>query len=72
MPIFNFPQYEHEPFWNYFSTLNDYRAQLNHNFQKWKICEVIIEHLNIESRSYIKSLCPGGLIELLFQIQNEV
>jgi len=28
--------------------------------------------LNVESRSYIKSLCPGGLIELLSKTQNEV
>jgi len=72
MSVFNFPQYEHEPFLNYFSRLNDYRAQLNHNFQKWEIWEVIIDGLNIESRSYIESLCSGGLIELLSKTQNEV
>jgi len=72
MPVFHFPQYEHEPFWSYLSRLNEYRVHLNHNFQKWEICEVIIEGLNIESRSYIESLCPGGLIELLSKTRNEV
>ena len=28
--------------------------------------------LNVESRSYNESLCPGGLIELLSKTQNEV
>ena len=58
MPVFNFPQFKPEPFWNYFSRLNDYRAQLNHNFEKWKICEVILKGLNIESRNYIDSIFP--------------
>ena len=72
MCVFNFPQYEHEPFWNYFSWLNDYRAQLNHNFEKWKIFEVIHEGLNIESRSYIDSIFPEGFRELLSKTPNEV
>ena len=72
MPVFNFPQFEREPFWNYFSRLNDYRAQLNRNFEKWKICEVIAMGLNVESRSYVESICPRGLIELLSKTQNEV
>jgi len=28
--------------------------------------------LNVESRSYVESICPGGLIELLSKIQDEV
>ena len=27
MAIFYFPQFEHEPFWQYLSRLNGYRAQ---------------------------------------------
>ena len=27
MALFHFPQFEHEPFWQYLSRLNDYRAQ---------------------------------------------
>lgn len=72
MPVFNFPQFECKSFWNYFSRLNDYRAQLNRNFEKWEICEVILEGLNIESRSYIGSIFPGGLRELLSKTSNEV
>ena len=72
MPVFNFPQFEREPFWNYFSKLNDYCAPLNFHFQKWKTCEVIIEGLKIGSRSYINSIFPRGFIELLSKTQNEV
>ena len=72
MSVFNFPQYEHEPFWSYLSRLNEYRAQLNHNFQNWEICEVIIDGLNIKSRGYNESLCPGGFLELFSKTQNEV
>ena len=72
MPVFNFLQYEHEPFWSYLLRLNEYRADLNHNFEKWKICEVTAVDLNVESMCYIESLCPGSLIELLSKTQNEV
>jgi len=63
---------EHEPFWRYLSRLNDYRAQLNHRFQKWKICKVIAVGLNVESRCYVESISPEGLIELLSKTQDEV
>ena len=59
MPVFNFPQFEHEPLWNYQSRLNAYRAQLNHNFEKWKICEVIVMSLNSEFRGHVESIYPG-------------
>ena len=61
MPVFNFPQYEHEPFQSYLSRLNDYRAQLNQNVQKWEICEVIAVHLNSESWGYIEPIYPEGI-----------
>jgi len=75
MLVFYFSQYEYEPFWSYLSRLNEYRAQLNHNFEKWKFCEIIVVGLmglNVESRSYITSICFWGLIELLSKTQNEV
>ena len=72
MPVFNFPQFEHEPFWNYLSRLNDYRAQLNRNFEKWEICEVIILGLNSEFKGHVESMCQGGLIGLLSKTQEEV
>ena len=62
MPVFSFPQYEHEPFWSYFSRLNDYRVQLNRNFEKWEICEVIVLGLSSEFRGHVESMCPGGLL----------
>jgi len=33
MPVFTFPQFEHEPFWGYLSRLNDYRAH-SHEFEE--------------------------------------
>jgi len=30
MAIFHLPQFEHEPFWQYLSRLNEYRAQYVH------------------------------------------
>ena len=72
MPVFNFPQYEHEPFWSYLSRLNDYRAQLNQTFEKWKIYEVIALGLNSEFRGHVASMCSGGLLGLLFRSQDEV
>jgi len=72
MSVFHFLQYEHEPFWSYILRLNEYSAQLNQNFQKWKICEVIAMGLNVKSMSYIESICPGGLIELLSKIEDKV
>ena len=60
MPVFNFPQFEHEPFWSYLLRLNDYRPQLNQNFERWKICDVIVVGLNAESRCYVESICLEG------------
>jgi len=45
---------------------------LNQNFQKWKTCEAITIGLNFESRGYVESICPGGLIRLFTRIQDEV
>ena len=72
MLIFNFPQFKHEPSWSYFQRLNDYRAQLNQNFEKKKIYEVIVVGLNFESRGYVESMCPRGLLALLSRTQEEV
>jgi len=72
MPIFNFPQFEHEPFLNYFLTLNAYRAQLNQNFEKWEICKIIVVGLNSKSRGYVESTCLGGVLGLLRRTQDEI
>lgn len=72
MPVFNFPQLEHEPFWSYLSRLNVYRAQLNQTFEKWKFCEVIVLGLNTEFRGVVESIYPGGVLGLLSKTQDEV
>jgi len=72
MPVFNFPQSGSESFWSYLSRLNDYRAQLNQNFQKWEICEVITMGLNSKSSSYVESIYPGGALGLLSKTQAEI
>jgi len=72
MPVFNFPQYEHEPLWSYLSRLNYYRAQLNQTFEKWKICEVIVLGLNAKFRGIVETMCSGGLLGLLTRSQDEV
>ena len=72
MPIFNFPQFEHEPFCSYLSPLNDYRAQLHQNFQKWEICEIITMGLNSKSWNFVESIYPGGVLSLLSKTQDEV
>ena len=72
MPAFHFPQFQHEPFWNYLSRLNAYRAQLNHNFEKWKICEVIVVGLNSEFRGHVEPIYLGGLLGLLTRTQDEI
>ena len=46
----------------YLSRFNDYRAQLNQGFQKWKVCEVIALGLNAEFQDHIEFMCPGGLL----------
>jgi len=72
MPVFKFLQYKQESFWRYLSRLNDYCAQLNQTFEKWKICEVIVLCLNTEFRGIVESMCSGGLLGLLSRSQNEV
>ena len=72
MPVFNFPQFEHELFWSYLSWLNDYRAQLHQYFEKWKICDVIVLGLNAEFKGIVEFMCPGGLLGFLSRSQHEV
>ena len=72
MLVFNFPQFEHEPFWSYLLRLNDYRALVNQNFEKREICEVIVVGLNVEFWDYVESICPGGVTGLLTKTHGEV
>jgi len=60
MGIFHLPQFEHEPFWHYLSRLNDYHAQ-HFTYEKWEICNAMLEGLTPETRAILESMCYGGL-----------
>jgi len=62
MVIFHLPQSEHEPFWQYFSRLNDYRAQYVHfMYEKWEICDVVLEGVTYETQATLESMCYNTL-----------
>jgi len=62
MAIFHFSQFEHEPFRQYLSRLNDYRAQYVFSmYEKWKICDIVLEGITHETRATLESMCYGGL-----------
>jgi len=62
MAIFHFPQFQHEPFWQYLSRLNDYRAQyMLSMYKKWEICDVVLEGITHETWATLESLCHGDL-----------
>ena len=65
MVVFHFPQFEHEPFWQYLSRLNDYRAQyMLFMYNKWEICDVLLEGMTYETRAMLESTCYRGLDSL--------
>jgi len=65
MAIFYLHQFEHKPFWQYLSRLNDYHAQYMHfMYEKWKICNVVVEGITHEARATLESMCYGGLCSL--------
>jgi len=65
MSIFYLPQFEHEPFGRYLSILNDYRAQHVHfMYEKWEICNDVLEGIAYEARATLESMCYGGLCSL--------
>ena len=54
MTIFHFPQFEHEPFWQYLSRLNDYRTQyVLSMYEKWEICDVMLAGLTSVSYTHL-------------------
>ena len=60
MSIFHFSQFEHEPFSQYSSRLNDYRAQYVHfTYEKWKIYEVVLEGITRETQAILESTSGG-------------
>ena len=66
MAIFHLPQFEHEPFWQYLSRLNDYRAQYVHfTYEKWEICDAVLEGITPETRAIPESMCYSGLHSLV-------
>jgi len=65
MAIFHFPQFEHEPFWQYLSRLNNYRAQYVHSiYEKRGICDVVLEGITHETRATLESMRYSGLCSL--------
>ena len=65
MTIFHLPQFEHEPFWQYLSRLNDFRAQyVLFDYEKWEICDVVLEGITHETRATLESMCHGGMCYL--------
>ena len=65
MAIFHLPQFEHEPFWHYLSKLNDYRAQyVLFEYEKWEICDAMLEGITPKTRAIIESMCYGGMHSL--------
>jgi len=65
MAIFHFPQFEHEPFWQYLSWFNDYRTQYMHfTYEKWEICDAVLEGITHETRAILESMCYGDLCSL--------
>jgi len=47
MAIFHLPQFEHEPFWKYLLRLNDCCKYVHFLYEKWEICDVVLEGDNI-------------------------
>ena len=65
MAIFHFPQFEHEPFWQYLSRFNHYHAQyMQFTYEKWEICDAVLEGITHETRATLESMCYGGLCSL--------
>ena len=65
MAIFHFPQFEHEPFRQYLSRLNDYPAQYVYfMYEKWEICNVVPDGITYETRAIFESMYYGGLCSL--------
>jgi len=62
MTIFHLPQFKHEPFWQYLSLLNDYRAQyVLFEYEKWEICDVVLKGITHETRAILESMCYCGM-----------
>ena len=65
MVIFHLPQFKHKPFLQYLSRRNDYRGQYAHFlYEKWKICDVVVERITYETQDTLGSMCSGGLCSL--------
>ena len=65
MAIFDFPQLKREPFWQYLSRLHDYCAQYVYfMYEKWEICDAVLESIMHETLATSESMCYGGLCSL--------
>jgi len=65
MAIFHLPQFEHGPFWQYLTRLNDYHAQYVHfTYEKWEICNIVLEGITYEIRAILEPMCYGAMCSL--------
>jgi len=65
MVIFHLPQFEHEPFLQYLSRLNDYCAQYTHfMYEKWEIYDFVLKDITHKPYSILGFMCYGGLCPL--------
>ena len=65
MAVFYLSQFEHVPFWQYFSRLNDYRVHCVYfTYKKWEICNVILGEITYETGATHEFMCYGGMCSL--------
>jgi len=66
MTIFHLPQFEHEPFWQYLSRLNDYHPQyVLFEYEKWEIYDVVLDgNLSIQRQPTSDLSSTGRLLFL--------
>lgn len=67
MTNFFFPQYEDEPFWNYYQRFEN-TLVTKYRLEIWEMCEVIYDGLNMHTREIVESMFNG---EFRFQHFDE-
>ena len=66
MAIFHLPQFQHEPFWQYLSRFNDYRAQHVHfMYDNCETHNIVLKGITHETQANLGSMCYGGMCSLV-------
>lgn len=53
-----------ESFWKFFERFKDLLAQCpHHGVEKWRLCQIIYEGLNMSSRTMLESMCQGAFMK---------